>query len=94
MVLNERLQRRLKLIVMGASAVIFILVTVMAFQIAIRMTHSRQEARLRAQNDELRRQLEEVERELNFIESDGFVTDYARNHLGWGRPGEQIFTRP
>jgi len=94
MVLNERLQRRLKLIVMVASAIVFVAVAVLGFQIAIRMSQSRQEARLQAQNDELRRQIAEVERETDWLLSDDFVTDYALHHLGFGRPGSQWFTRP
>jgi len=94
MTLNKRLQRRLKLIVMGASAVVFVFMIVLCFQFVMRTSNSRQEARLQAQNEELQRQIDEVLRETYHIGSEGWILDYLRNQLGLGMPGEVIIVRP
>jgi len=93
MVTNEKLAKRLQLVVVGACALMFILIIVLSFQIATRMNNRREEAALRTENQRLRNSLRSIEMEMAYMESWQFVEDFARNHLGWGRPGSSLFSR-
>ena len=91
---STQLLRRIRLIVIGGVTVLFILATVLVFQIAIRMNNNSTVARLEAEQDSLRQQLQNANSDINYMQTWQFIEDYVRQHLGWGRPGQNIFVRP
>ena len=91
--LNERIGRRLQLIVVASVTVLFILVTVMSFQLAIMSNRNNEIAALEAEQARLRQALEEAERDIYFYDTWDFIEEWARQNLGMGRPGQSFFVR-
>ena len=86
--------RRMRWIVVGSMTVLFVLATVLVFQIAIRMNSNSQVAALTAEQERLQILLQDTNREIDYFQTWQFIEDWAREHLGWGRPGQAIFVRP
>jgi len=93
MQMNERLQKRLKLIVVGAVTVFFILVIVLSFQLAIRSNRNGEEAALQAEQEWLLAALEQAEGSIIYFDTWEFVLQWARENLGIGLPNQSIVYR-
>ncbi|MCL2586806.1 MAG: hypothetical protein FWE31_01040 [Firmicutes bacterium] len=91
---SGQLMRRIRWVVVGGMTVFFILVTVLVFQIAIRMNNNRTLARLETEQAALREQLQRAGHEIEYMQTWQFIEDWAREHLGLGRPGQSEFVRP
>jgi len=91
MELNQRNLKKVQLVVVGAVTLMFILVTVVTFQIALRISHNRMENDLRTARDRLENQMYIYENDLAHFETWRFIEEFALRHLGWGRPGESIW---
>ena len=94
MVLNERQQKKLRLAVIASVTTMFVLIVVLAFQIAIRTNHANQEKALVAELDSIRHQKNLADRDISHFYTQRFIEEYAWKNLGWARPGSSIFERP
>jgi len=90
--MNQRLTRRVQMIVVGSVALFFVLVVVLSFQIAIRVNHRNQETALAAQRYNLEQQIQGAERDLDFFQTDRFIEEFALSQ-GWARPGQGVHRR-
>jgi|GEM_PF-1283291 len=95
---KETLPKKVKYIVIGAVSFLFVLVTVLIFQIGFSLSNNAQIRNLEAENARLDRQIEAAIRDLELMVQDGilcedFILEFALRELGWGRPGQVIFRR-
>jgi len=90
---SGQLLNRVRWIVVGSVALLFVLVVVLVFQIAIRLNSNSTVAALEREQEALQNQLINAERDISYFQSPEFIEDWAREHLGLGRPGQSIFTR-
>lgn len=93
MELGVKQQKRVQMIVVGAVTVMFVLIIVLAFQIAQRTSHANQLRSLAAEREALQNQINQAERDIGHFNSCRFVDEYAWQQLGWGRPGSTHFRR-
>lgn len=82
----------MQLVVVACVTVLFVLITVLAFQIAIRISHNNQYASLQAERARLEHQLRIAENDLDILynDTDRFIREWAHS-MGWTRPGQSIF---
>ena len=71
----------------------FVLIVVLAFLIAIRANHNRQEQQLLETRAQITYQLNQAQTDIDFFQSMRFAEEYAMIVLRWGRPGQTLFTR-
>ena len=90
---EKKLKRKVQLIVTGAMTVVFILVTVLVFQFAVRISQNVMEANLEKERARLAAELENVQNDMYYITTDKFVEEYALKVLGYGKNGQQIFQK-
>ena len=91
---EEQVLRRLRWTVVVSVTVLFVLIVVLVFQIAIRLSNNAQINRLEAEQARLEQALQDANRDIDYFNTWQFIEDYARENLGWGRPGQGVFTRP
>lgn len=85
------LKRRLQWLVGGAMTALFVLITVLVFQFAVRLNQRVQEAALTKEHDRLVAQLENVNNQIAYFDTEKFVEEFALKVLGWGKAGQKIF---
>lgn len=73
---EQKLKKRVQVVVAACLSLFFVLVTVAVFQFAIRINQKNEEADLRAQSASLKRQIERAEHDKEYFESDEFKQDY------------------
>ena len=89
--MSVRKERTIKLISIAIVTVIFVLAVILTIQF-VRIGN------LQAKRNELQNQLSETQRQImeysslnDYVLSDEFLQEYARNHLGLGNSGTEKF---
>ena len=88
---EKQLKKKIQLIVASALSLFFVLITVLAFQFAIRINQRNLERDLIAQSQLLSQQIQSANRDIDYYNSNKFAEDFALKYLGWGREGQVIF---
>ena len=74
---EQKLKKKVQIIVASCLTLFFILVTVVVFQFAIRMNQDAQARALARQNETMRKQIEKAEQDIEYFNSPEFQKDYA-----------------
>ena len=92
---EKKLKRKVQLIVGCAMTFLFVLVTALTFQFAIRINQRIMEANLIKENARLEQELKNIQGDIYYMteEYDKFLEEYALKVLGWGKDGQQIFEK-
>ena len=85
------LKRRLQWLVGGAMTALFVLVTVLVFQFAVRLNQRVQETALTKEHDRLVAALERENNFINYMDTEKFIEEFALKVLGWGKDGQTPF---
>jgi len=91
--MSERVNKRVQIIVVSAVTLLFTLICVLTFQIAINLNRNSQLNQLLAEQARLETQLRNAENAQYLMGSEDFIYYFALRELGWGRPGQVIFRR-
>jgi len=86
-----RLKRKVKIAVVAAMSLFFVLVVVAVFQFAIRINLSNQERTLAKQNDALAQQIERAENDIAYFRSEQFRRDLLLLYKNLGKNGDKIY---
>ena len=88
---EQKLKKKVQVIVAMCLSLFFILATVAVFQFAIRINQGNQEAALKRQSEVLRQQIENAENRTEYYCSLEFQEDYAMRYLNNGNPDDKVF---
>lgn len=88
---EQKLKRKVQVIVISAMSLFFVLVTIVAFQFAIRINQRSTMNSLDKQNAALKRQIDTARDETKYFDSEEFKYDHALRRLNRGRPNDKIF---
>ena len=88
---EQRLKKRIQIIVAGCLTLFFVLVTVLVFQFATLINQNNQENTLARQNDALTRQIQNARNDTAYFNSPQFREDFNLRYNNRGRPGDKVF---
>jgi len=88
---EQKLKKKVQVIVATCLTLFFILVTIVVFQFAIRINQDGQERALKRQNDSLSQQINRAKYETEYFKTPEFQEDYALRYLNKGQQGDIIF---
>ena len=88
---EQKLKKKVQIIVAACLSLFFVLVTVAVFQFAIRINQTAEERSLARQNAALSQQIDKAKHETAYFSSDRFKEDYALRYLNKGKPGDVVF---
>lgn len=87
-----RNEKTVKIISIICAAISFVLVCVLIFQLVKISNLKNKEAELTKHLSSLEQQIVDYTNENNYIQSNEYLEDYAREVLGWGKENEMYFS--
>ena len=84
-------EKTVKIISVICAVLSFVLVCVLIFQLAKIGNLQRKEEELTKHLNALEQQIVEYTNENNYIKTNEYLEEYAREVLGWGKEGEMYF---
>jgi len=91
--LSQRQHKTIQIAVVGAITLLFILFVVLAFLIAVRLNHRRQEQQLLATRAQILYLMNQAEHDMDFFLSSRFAEEFALKYHNWGFPGQSTWTQ-
>ena len=91
--IQEQVQKRLRMIVVGGVTLAFVLITILGFVAAFNIHGGNEVARLEQENARLQERLNNLEAEMEWFNDFDFILEYARDNFNLGLPGSSIWTR-
>lgn len=90
---EKKLKKKVQLIVGFAMTFLFVLVTVITFQFAVRINQRVMEANLNKESARLAQELSNAQNDIYYMteEYEKFLEEYALKVLGWGKEGQPLF---
>ena len=86
MMTEQKLKRRIQIIVAGCLTLFFVLVVVVVFQFTARINLDNEERAIRRQAEAIMRQIEIANMETEYFNSEQFRRDYVLRYNNHGRP--------
>ena len=87
---EQKLKKKVQIIVAACLSVFFVLVTVVVFQFAIRINQNNQVKAMTQQSEYLKQQIKQAEQDTIYFSSEQFKKDFELRYLNKGKPGDKI----
>lgn len=88
--IEQKLKRKMQVIVACAMTVFFVLITALALTFAIRLNQEAQIHSLEVRAAELNQQVDDLESDIDYFKSGQFADDHALRYMGWGKDGSKF----